>query len=139
MVGQMVKGVIEMYLGRRQPDDKDHIANKRVRLVGDLMAQLFRAVFRQVLQDIRQQLERHYSRGGKIPSLVTLVRADIITERVRHALATGNWIGGRTGVSQMLDRTNIMSTLSHLRRVVSNLSRTQPHFEARDLHPTQWG
>ena len=138
MVGQMVKGVIEMYLGRRQPDDKDHIANKRVRLVGDLMAQLFRAVFRQVVQDIRQQLERHYSRG-KVPSLVTLVRADIITERIRHALATGNWIGGRTGVSQMLDRTNLLSTLSHLRRVVSNLSRTQPHFEARDLHPTQWG
>ncbi len=55
-------------------------------------------------------------------------------------MATGNWIGGRTGVSQMLDRTNILSTLSHLRRVVSNLSRTQPpHFEARDLHPTQWG
>ncbi len=60
---QMVKGVIEMYLGRRQPDDKDHIGNKRVRLVGDLMTQLFRAVFKQVLQDIRQQLERHYSRG----------------------------------------------------------------------------
>ncbi|WP_069807074.1 DNA-directed RNA polymerase subunit B [Vulcanisaeta thermophila] len=138
MVGQMVKGVIEMYLGRRQPDDKDHMANKRVRLVGDLMTQLFRAVFRQVVQDIKQQLERHYSRG-KVPNLVTLVRADIITERIRHALATGNWVGGRTGVSQMLDRTNILSTLSHLRRVVSNLSRTQPHFEARDLHPTQWG
>ncbi|BDR91746.1 DNA-directed RNA polymerase subunit B [Vulcanisaeta souniana] len=138
MIGQMVKGVIEMYLGRRQPDDKDHVGNKRVRLVGDLIAQLFRTVFRQVMQDVRQQLERHYSRG-KIPSLVTLVRADIITERIRHALATGNWIGGRTGVSQMLDRTNILSTLSHLRRVVSNLSRTQPHFEARDLHPTQWG
>jgi DNA-directed RNA polymerase subunit B len=138
MVGQMVKGVIEMYLGRREPDDKDHTANKRVRLVGDLMAQLFRAVFRQVIQDVRQQLEKHYSRG-KVPSLVTLVRADIITERIRHALATGNWIGGRTGVSQMLDRTNLLSTLSHLRRVVSNLSRAQPHFEARDLHPTQWG
>ncbi|MCG2879834.1 MAG: DNA-directed RNA polymerase subunit B [Vulcanisaeta sp.] len=138
MVGQMVKGVIEMYLGRREPDDKDHMANKRVRLVGDLLDQLFRAVFKQLVQDIRQQLEKHYSRG-KVPSLVTIVRADIITERVRHALATGNWVGGRTGVSQMLDRTNLLSTLSHLRRVVSNLSRTQPHFEARDLHPTQWG
>ncbi|GAH16946.1 unnamed protein product, partial [marine sediment metagenome] len=30
-------------------------------------------------------------------------------------------------------------TLSHLRRVISPLSRSQPHFEARDLHPTQWG
>jgi len=138
MVGQMVKGVIEMYLGRRLPDDKDHLANKRVRLVGELMTQLFRTVFRQLVQDIRQQLEKHYSRG-KIPNLVTLVRADIITERIKHALATGNWVGGRSGVSQMLDRTNLLSTISHLRRVVSNLSRAQPHFEARDLHPTQWG
>jgi len=32
-----------------------------------------------------------------------------------------------------------MAVLSHLRRVISPLSRSQPHFEARDLHPTQWG
>ena len=54
-------------------------------------------------------------------------------------MATGNWIGGRTGVSQLLDRTSNMSTLSHLRRIISPLTRSQPHFEARDLHPTQWG
>jgi DNA-directed RNA polymerase subunit B" len=62
-----------------------------------------------------------------------------LTERIRHALATGNWVGGRSGVSQLLDRTNYMSVVSHLRRVISPLSRSQPHFEARDLHPTQWG
>ena len=54
-------------------------------------------------------------------------------------LATGNWIGGKTGVSQLLYRNDHISTLSHLRRVISPLSRSQPHFEARDLHPTQWG
>lgn len=54
-------------------------------------------------------------------------------------MATGNWIGGRTGVSQLLDRTSNMATLSHLRRIISPLTRSQPHFEARDLHPTQWG
>jgi DNA-directed RNA polymerase subunit B" len=42
-------------------------------------------------------------------------------------------------VSQLLDRIDHMSVLSHLRRVISPLSRSQPHFEARDLHPTQWG
>ena len=56
-----------------------------------------------------------------------------------HALATGNWVGGRSGVSQLLDRTTYLSALSHLRRVTSPLVRSQPHFEARDLHPTQWG
>ena len=56
-----------------------------------------------------------------------------------HAMATGNWTGGRAGVSQLLDRTCNMASLSHLRRVISPLTRSQPHFEARDLHPTQFG
>ncbi|MFI5413973.1 MAG: DNA-directed RNA polymerase subunit B'', partial [Candidatus Lutacidiplasmatales archaeon] len=64
---------------------------------------------------------------------------DLLTQRLVHALATGNWVGGRAGVSQVLDRTSHMSTISHLRRVTSPLTRSQPHFEARDLHPTQWG
>ena len=67
------------------------------------------------------------------------MRSDIITERIRHAMATGNWAGNRVGVSQILDRTNWISMHSHLRRVVSPLSRSQPNFEARDLHGTQWG
>ncbi|MCC6019805.1 MAG: DNA-directed RNA polymerase subunit B [Thermoproteaceae archaeon] len=138
MLGQIVKGLVELQLGRRKPDDKDHVANKRVRLVGDLIAQLFRTVFKQFLQELRSQLEKYYARG-RIPHLQTIARPDIITERIRQALATGNWVGGKTGVSQLLDRTDYLSTLSYLRRVVSSLSRAQPHFEARDLHPTQWG
>ncbi|TLZ56120.1 MAG: DNA-directed RNA polymerase subunit B, partial [Methanobacteriota archaeon] len=67
------------------------------------------------------------------------IRPDLLSQRLLHALATGNWVGGRAGVSQLLDRTSNMSALSHLRRVTSPLTRSQPHFEARDLHPTQWG
>ncbi|MCD6509444.1 MAG: DNA-directed RNA polymerase subunit B [Thermoprotei archaeon] len=137
-LGQMAEKLIELALGRRSPDDKDHYANKRLKLAGDLLAQLFRVAFRTFCNDVRYQLERLKSRNRAV-NLRTIVRADVITERIRHALATGNWVGGRAGVSQLLDRTNYLSTLSHLRRVVSPLSRSQPHFEARDLHPTQWG
>ncbi len=138
-IGQMIEKLLEVALGRRKPDDKDHYSNKRVRLAGDLMAQLFRYVFRQsFLNDLRYQLERLYVRKKEI-QLSKIVRANILTDRIKSALATGNWTEGRVGVSQLLDRTNMLSTLSHLRRVVSPLSRTQPHFEARDLHPTQWG
>lgn len=137
-LGRMVVRVIELALGRREPDDKDHYANKRLRLAGDLMEDLFRVAFYNLTRDMKYQLERAVVRG-KEPSVQTAVRADVLTERIRHALATGNWVGGRAGVSQLLDRTNYMSVLSHLRRVISPLSRSQPHFEARDLHPTQWG
>ena len=67
------------------------------------------------------------------------IRPDLLTHKLLHSLATGNWVGGRAGVSQLLDRTTNMSAMSHLRRVTSSLTRSQPHFEARDLHPTQWG
>uniref|UniRef100_A0A7C3J3X6 DNA-directed RNA polymerase subunit beta n=1 Tax=Candidatus Methanomethylicus mesodigestus TaxID=1867258 RepID=A0A7C3J3X6_9CREN len=137
-LGQMAEKIIELSLGRRKPDDKDHYANKRLKLAGDLLASLFRVAFKSFCRDMKYQLERAKSRSRKV-SIPTLVRADVITERLRHALATGNWVGGKAGVSQLLDRTNYLSTVGHLRRIISPLSRSQPHFEARDLHSTQWG
>lgn len=137
-IGQMIERLLELKLGMRKPDDKDHYANKRLRHAGELIAMVFRQAFRQLVREMTYSLERHLGRTRDI-NLVTIVRPDIITDRIRHALATGNWVGGRTGVSQILDRTNYISMISHLRRVVSPLSRTQPHFEARELHPTQWG
>ena len=67
------------------------------------------------------------------------VRPGIITDKLQHSLATGNWGRGHVGVTQLLDRTNMISTFSHLRRLQSPLSRSQPNFEARDLHATHWG
>ncbi|HIP84826.1 MAG TPA: DNA-directed RNA polymerase subunit B'', partial [Methanothermococcus okinawensis] len=137
-LGRMARNAIELYLGLRVEDDKDHYGNKRLKPAGELMEDLFRYSFNQLVKDIKYQLERQVLRN-KSPSIQSAVRSDVLTERIRHAMATGNWIGGRTGVSQLLDRTSYLSTLSQLRRVVSPLSRSQPHFEARDLHPTQWG
>jgi len=138
-LGQMACKLIELMLGRRKPDDKDHYANRRLRLAGDLLAQLFRVAFKAYMKDLKYQVERHKLTKGRKLSLKALARPDIVTERFNHALATGNWVGNRTGVSQILDRTNWISMHSHLRRTVAPLSRGQPHFEARDLHPTQWG
>ncbi|MFA0822034.1 MAG: DNA-directed RNA polymerase subunit B'' [Methanomethylovorans sp.] len=137
-LGRMAESCFELALGKRSQDDKDHYSNKRLKLTGDLMEDLFRVAFNRLARDVKYQLERANMRNREL-NVVTLVRADVLTDRLQHPLATGNWVGGRTGVSQLLDRTDYISTLSHLRRVISPLSRAQPHFEARDLHPTQWG
>ena len=137
-LGQMAERLVELSLHKREADDKDHYANKRLKLAGDLLVSLFRVAFLNLCRDIKYQIERNAIRG-RVPSIHTAVRADVITERLRHALATGNWVGGKAGVSQLLDRNNYLSSLSHLRRIISPLSRSQPHFEARDLHPTHWG
>ncbi|MCX6694919.1 MAG: DNA-directed RNA polymerase subunit B'' [Candidatus Altiarchaeota archaeon] len=137
-LGIMARKVLELDLGKRQPDDKDHYSNKRLRLSGDLMQELFRVSFNKITRDIKYQLEKQSARH-RVVNIKTAVRSNNLTESICYALATGNWTGGRSGVSQVLDRTNYLSYLTHQRRISSLLSRSHPHFEARDLHATQWG
>ncbi|MEM0334685.1 MAG: DNA-directed RNA polymerase subunit B'', partial [Thermoplasmata archaeon] len=137
-LARMAKSVLELHFGIRKEDDKDHLANKRMKLSGDLLEEIFRQSFEALLKDLKYHLERTYSRKKGI-KLRAAVRQDVLTQKILHAMSTGNWVGGRTGVSQLLDRTSHMSMLSHLRRISSPLTRSQPHFEARELHPTQWG
>ena len=137
-LGRIGRAVLELSLGLRPEDDKDHYANKRLNLAGNLVGELFRLSFASLIKDLKYQIERAVARKKEI-RVSSAIRPDVFTQRIAHAMATGNWVGGRTGVSQLLDRTSNLSTLSHLRRVISPLARSQPHFEARDLHPTQWG
>ena len=137
-LGRIVRQVLEMAIKNEDPNDKDHYANKRVRLAGDLIEDLFRVSLQQLARDLKYQLERHHNRKREL-RINACLRPDVLTSKIVHALATGNWVGGRSGVSQLLDRTTYLAALSHMRRVTSPLVRSQPHFEARDLHPTQWG
>ncbi len=139
-LGRIARSVLELSLGFRNQDDKDHYANKRLKLSGDLMEDLFRTSFSSLMKDLKYQLERNWGRKrNETPTIASSIRPDILTHKLIHALSTGNWVGGRAGVSQLLDRTSNLSAMSHLRRITSSLTRSQPHFEARDLHPTQWG
>jgi DNA-directed RNA polymerase subunit B len=137
-LGEMASRIIELKLGRMEEDDKDHLKNKRIKLAGPLLAELFRSAFWSLYRDMRYQFRRMSTRRKGV-LISAAVRPGIISSRVQHALATGNWRRGRVGMTQLLDRTNTLSTLSHLRRLQSPLSRSQPNFEARDLHSTHWG
>ncbi|GAH33363.1 unnamed protein product, partial [marine sediment metagenome] len=137
-LGEMASRALEYKLGLRGEDDKDHYANKRLKLAGSLLTDLFRTAFRNLCRDVKYQLERMSIRRRRL-NISAAVRHGIISDRVQHALATGNWGHGKVGITQLLDRKNYISTLSHLRRLQSPLSRSQPNFEARDLHPTHWG
>ncbi|MEM3060549.1 MAG: DNA-directed RNA polymerase subunit B'' [Candidatus Anstonellales archaeon] len=135
---KMAEKAIKVAYKKIPADDKDHYANKRIKLSGDLMEELFRYAFQFLVKDIAYQAGRADARGRRL-AVQTLVRPDALSDRIRYSMATGNWIAGQTGVSQLLDRTSFLSTISHLRRVISPLSRKHPHFKARDLHGTHWG
>jgi len=137
-LGEAVCKLLELKLGWIEPDDKDHYGNKVVKFAGQMLADLFRTAFRNLVRDMKYQLERSGQKRG-INAVSAAIRPGIISDKLNNAIATGNWGRGRVGVTQLLDRTNYLSTISHLRRVQSPLSRTQPNFEARDLHSTHFG
>lgn len=118
--------------------DKDHYMHKRLKLSGELLADLFRVNLRALVNDILYNFQRLVKRA-KFQSVKIIIRDKLLTSRINSAMATGVWVGGRKGLSQNIDRTNFLATMSHLQRVVSLLSSTQENFEARALHATHWG
>lgn len=135
---KMLKKFIEVDKGLREPDDKDHYSNKRLKLSGDLLMDLFRVNFKILVGDILYNFQRIIKRG-KLPSIRVIIRDKLLTQRIYSSMATGKWVGSRQGVSQRMDRTNFLAMLSHLQRVVSPLESSQENFEARSLHCTHIG
>jgi DNA-directed RNA polymerase subunit B" len=140
-LANMIRNTIALGKGDITEDDMDHYANKRLNLAGELLEMQFRSVFLGkwgLLARMKYNFRKSAKRG-RLPSLQSTIVADTLTKQIMGAMATGNWVGGRTGICQRLDRGNRIKSLSHLRNVVSPLSSERQHFEARDLHPTQWG
>ncbi len=137
----LCKLIKQFFIAKETPDnltDKDHYANKRVRLSGDLLADLFRVNLNILVRDIQHSLQKIQKRK-KFYSLKTIAKSTLFTHRIESAIATGNWIGERTGVTQNMDKTNYLASLSQLQRVASTLPGEQENFLARTLHPTHYG
>jgi DNA-directed RNA polymerase subunit B len=137
-LAKMMKKFADVSSGRVEPDNKDHYKNKRIRMSGDLLLDLFRMNFKVLVGDILYNFQRIIKRG-KLPSIRVIIRDKLLTSRLYSAMATGEWSGGRQGVSQRISRTNYLDMLSHLQRVASPLSTSQENFEARALHCTHLG
>jgi DNA-directed RNA polymerase II subunit RPB2 len=105
----MVQRLLLVHLGRREQDDRDHYANKRLDLGGPLLANLFRQLFRKLTKDVRSHVQKCVDRGRDI-NLTAAVNKDTITRGLRYSIATGNWgmqgtAGMRAGVSQVKMRS----------------------------------
>ncbi len=124
--------------GELPVDDKDHYMNKRVKMSGDLLTDLFQVNLRVLVGDMLYNFQRIVKRG-KFPSIKVVIREKLLTSRIYSSMATGTWVGGRTGVSQRIQRINFLETMSHLQRIISPLSASQENFEARELHSTHLG
>ncbi len=140
-LAKVVRKLVRLGLHNIKEQDIDHYANKRLRLVSDFMEILFRSILlgkyglvSRIVYSYQKLVKR-----GKLPAIKSIIESDYLTKRIISHMATGQWVGGRTGVCQRLERTNYVRAVAHLRNVISPLSSSQEHFEARALHGTHWG
>ncbi|HTY43703.1 MAG TPA: DNA-directed RNA polymerase subunit B'', partial [Patescibacteria group bacterium] len=135
------KLIKQFLIAKERPElrtDKDHYANKRVRLSGDLLATLFRVNLGILIRDIQYSLQKSAKRK-KFFSIKIIAKSTLFSDRVESAIATGSWTGERSGITQNMDKTNYLAMISQLQRVSSMLSTEQENFAARTLHPTHYG
>ncbi|RLI75584.1 DNA-directed RNA polymerase subunit B'' [Archaeoglobales archaeon] len=140
-LAKAISKILRLHLGKIEEDDLDHYSNKRLRLAGDLLEILLRSILLGkwgLITRITYNYQK-LTKRGRLPPLQAIVESNVLTNQIVSALAIGTWVGGRTGVSQRLERGSYVKTLSHMRNVLSPLTSTQEHFEARELHPTHWG
>ena len=137
----LCKLIKQYLLAKENPNlmtDKDHYANKRVRLSGDLLATLFRVNLGILIRDVQYSLQKS-SKRKKFYSIKTIAKSTLFSHRIESAIATGSWTGERKGVTQNMSKTNYLDTISQLQRVASMLPADQENFMARTLHPTHYG
>ena len=137
----LCKMIKQFIIAKENPElrtDKDHYANKRVRLSGDLLSMLFRVNLGILIRDIQYSLQKS-SKRKKVFSIKIIAKSTFFSHRVESAIATGSWTGERSGVTQNMQKTNYLDTISQLQRVSSMLASDQENFMARTLHPTHYG
>jgi len=156
-LAHMARKVMWVASARMPNDDRDAYPNKLVDLPGFLLANLFRTYFTtKMIKDIRSSLAKEIHSGGwrasgnfeeivNVSNINKVVKSVILEVGLKTSLATGNFgsakIGGpsKIGVSQVLNRLNYISGISHLRRISTPIEKTGKLIAPRKLHNTQWG
>jgi DNA-directed RNA polymerase subunit B len=137
----LCKLIKQFLIAKEDPNirtNKDHYANKRVRLSGDLLATLFRVNLGILIRDIQYSLQKA-TKKKKFFSIKIIAKSTLFSHRVESAIATGSWTGERSGITQNMDKTNYLSIISQLQKVSSMLPSEQENFMARTLDPTHYG
>ncbi|AWB34681.1 DNA-directed RNA polymerase subunit beta [Orrella marina] len=128
-----IKVLVELRNGRGQIDDIDHLGNRRVRCVGELAENQFRAGLVRVERAVKERLGQAETEN--------LMPHDLINSKPISAAIKEFF--GSSQLSQFMDQTNPLSEITHKRRVSAlgpgGLTRERAGFEVRDVHPTHYG
>jgi DNA-directed RNA polymerase subunit beta len=129
----VVKTLVELRDGKGEIDDIDHLGNRRVRSVGELMENQYRVGLLRMERAIKERMSS--------VEIDTVMPQDLIN--AKPAAAAVREFFGSSQLSQFMDQTNPLSEITHKRRLSAlgpgGLSRERAGFEVRDVHPTHYG
>ncbi len=130
----IIKELISLKDGHGEIDDIDHLGNRRVRSVGELLENQYRVGLSRMERAIKERM----SSANEIENLMP---QDLIN--AKPAVASLREFFGSSQLSQFMDQTNPLSEITHKRRVSAlgpgGLTRERAGFEVRDVHPTHYG
>jgi DNA-directed RNA polymerase subunit beta len=129
----VIRILVDLRNGRGEIDDIDHLGNRRVRSVGELAENQFRAGLVRVERAVKERLSQAES-DNLMPH--DLINAKPVSAAIKEFF-------GSSQLSQFMDQTNPLSEITHKRRVSAlgpgGLTRERAGFEVRDVHPTHYG
>jgi len=130
----IIKHMLDLKDGKGDVDDIDHLGNRRVRSVGELVENQFRIGILRMERAIKEKMSTLLEVESAMPQ--DLVNPRPITAALKDFFATSQ-------LSQFMDQTNPLSEITHKRRVSAlgpgGLTRERAGFEVRDVHPTHYG
>ena len=130
-----IRALVELRDGHGEIDDIDHLGNRRVRSVGELMENQYRVGLLRMERAIREKMS-----SGNSP-IDTVMPQELIN--AKPAAAAVREFFGSSQLSQFMDQTNPLSEVTHKRRLSAlgpgGLTRERAGFEVRDVHPTHYG
>ncbi|WP_297615564.1 DNA-directed RNA polymerase subunit beta [uncultured Roseicyclus sp.] len=128
-----IKALVELRDGKGDIDDIDHLGNRRVRSVGELMENQYRVGLLRMERAIKERMSS--------VEIDTVMPQDLIN--AKPAAASVREFFGSSQLSQFMDQTNPLSEVTHKRRLSAlgpgGLTRERAGFEVRDVHPTHYG
>src|SRR2546426_718328 len=129
----VVNHLLMVKLGSKPTDDIDHLGNRRVRSVGELLENQFRVGLTRMERAVKERMS--------ISDITNLMPHDLINAKPVSAVVKEFF--GSSQLSQFMDQTNPLAELTHKRRLSAlgprGLSRERAGFEVRDVHPTHYG
>src|SRR5881397_3528201 len=129
----VIRHLMLVRLGTKATDDIDHLGNRRVRSVGELLENQFRVGLTRMERAVKERMS--------ISDITNLMPHDLINAKPVSAVVKEFF--GSSQLSQFMDQTNPLAELTHKRRLSAlgprGLSRERAGFEVRDVHPTHYG